>query len=52
MNRSPHDCGWLRNKYAGGGRNGDEGKVVGGGWSGDCGGDRPLMASSTSSGSL
>jgi hypothetical protein len=52
MNRSPHDRGWLRDKYAGGGRDGDEGKVVDVGMSGDCGGDRPRMANSMSSGSL
>jgi hypothetical protein len=51
MNKFPHDHGQLRDKYAGGGHDGDEGKVVGEGWSGDCGGDRPRTASSTSSGS-
>jgi hypothetical protein len=35
-----------------GGRDGDEGKVDGVGGSGGCGGDRPRMASSMSSGSL
>jgi hypothetical protein len=29
MNKFPHDCGQLRNKYAGGGCDGDNGKVVG-----------------------
>jgi hypothetical protein len=52
MNRSPHDRGRLRDKYAGGGRDGDEGKVLDEGMSGDCGGDRPRTANSTSSGSL
>jgi hypothetical protein len=52
MNRFPHDCGRLRDKYAGGGRNGDDGKVVGVGGSGGCGGERPLKASLTFSGSL
>jgi hypothetical protein len=52
MNKFPHDQGWLRNKYAGGGRDSDEGKVVGEGWSGGCGGDCPRTASSVSSGSL
>jgi hypothetical protein len=51
MNRFPHDRGWLCDKYAGG-RDGDDGKVVGVGGSGGCGGDRPRKASSTSSGSL
>jgi hypothetical protein len=51
MNRFPHDRGQLRDKYAGGGRDGNEGKVVDGGWSGECGGDRPRMANSMSSGS-
>jgi hypothetical protein len=52
MNRSPHDRGRLRNKYAGGGRDGDKGKVLGEGMSGDCGGDCPRTANSTSLGSL
>jgi hypothetical protein len=51
MNKSPHDRGRLRDKYAGGGRDGDEGRVVGVGGSGGCGGERPRKASSTSSGS-
>jgi hypothetical protein len=51
-NRFPHDRGRLRDKYAGGGRDGDEGKVVDVGMSGDCGGDCPRAANSTSSGSL
>jgi hypothetical protein len=51
MNRFPHDRGWLRDKYAGRGCDGNEGKVVDGGCSGDCGGDRPWTANSTSSGS-
>jgi hypothetical protein len=49
MNRFPHDRGQLRDKYVGGGRDGDGGKVVGVGGSG--GGDRPRKASSTLSGS-
>jgi hypothetical protein len=52
MNKFPHDRGWLHETYTGGGRNGDEGKVVGEGWSGGCGGDRPRMASSMLSGLL
>jgi hypothetical protein len=28
MNKFPHDRGWLRKTYTGGGRNSDEGKVV------------------------
>jgi hypothetical protein len=51
MNRFPHNRGWLRDKYVGGGRDGDNGKVVGVGGSGGCGGERPRKASSTSSGS-
>jgi hypothetical protein len=43
MNKFPHDRGQLRDKYAGGGRDGDKGKVVGDGWSGGCGGDRPRI---------
>jgi hypothetical protein len=52
MNKFPHDRGWLHDKYAGGGCDGDEGKVVGDGWSGGCGGDCPRMVNSMSSGSL
>jgi hypothetical protein len=52
MNRFPHDRGRLHDRYAGGGRDGDEGKVDGVGGNGGCGGDRPRTASSTSSGSL
>jgi hypothetical protein len=51
MNRFPHDRGRLRNKYVGGGCDGDNGKVVGIGGSGGCGGDCPRKASSMSSGS-
>jgi hypothetical protein len=51
MNRFPHDHGRLHDKYVGGGRDGDNGKVVGVGGSGGCGGDRPQKASSMSSGS-
>jgi hypothetical protein len=51
MNKFPQDCGQLHNKYAGGGRDSDEGKVAGDGWSGVCGGDRPRLANSISSGS-
>jgi hypothetical protein len=51
MNKFPHDRGWLRDKYAGGGRDGNKGKVVDEGWSGGYGGDRPRTASSTSLGS-
>jgi hypothetical protein len=52
MNKFPHDRGRLHDKYVGGGRNGNEGKVVGEGWSGGCGGDCPRTASLMSSGSL
>jgi hypothetical protein len=52
MNKFPHDRGWLHNKYVGGGCDGDEGKMLGEGWSGGCGGDHPRMASSILSGSL
>jgi hypothetical protein len=52
MNKFPHDRGRLCDKYAGGGRNSDEGQVVGEGWSGGCGGDHPRTASSTMLGSL
>jgi hypothetical protein len=41
MNKFPQDRGQLCDKYAGGGRNSDEGKVVEEGLSGGCGGDRP-----------
>jgi hypothetical protein len=51
MNRFPHDRGRLRDKYVGGGRDGDNGKVVGVGGSGGCGGECPWKVSSTSSGS-
>jgi hypothetical protein len=51
MNKFPHEQGQLHDKYAGEGCNSDEGKVMGEGWSGGCGGDRPQMASSTSLGS-
>jgi hypothetical protein len=51
MNKFPQDRGRLRDKYAGGGRDGDKGKVVGEGWSGECGGDHPRMANSMLSGS-
>jgi hypothetical protein len=49
MKRFPHHRGQLCDKYAGGGCDGDEGKVVGKGWSDGCGGDHPRTASSTSS---
>jgi hypothetical protein len=52
MNKFPHNRGWLCETYTGGGHDGDEGKVVGEGWSGGCGGDHPRMASSMSLGSL
>jgi hypothetical protein len=52
MNRFPQDQGRLDEAYTGGGRDGDEGKVVGEGWSGGCGGNHPQTASSMSSGSL
>jgi hypothetical protein len=52
MNKFPHDRGQLRDKYVGGGRDGNKGKVDDVGGSGGCGGDRPRKASSTSSGSL
>jgi hypothetical protein len=51
MNKFPQDCGRLRDKYVGGGCDGNEGKVVGDGWSGVCDGDRPRLANSISSGS-
>jgi hypothetical protein len=52
MNKFPHDRGQLRDEYVGGGRDIDEGKVVGEGWSGGCGGDCPQTASSMLSGLL
>jgi hypothetical protein len=52
MSKFPHDQGWLREMYMGGGHDGNEGKVVDEGWSGGCGGDCSQTASSMLSGSL
>jgi hypothetical protein len=52
MNKFPHDRGWLRETYTGGGRDGNEGKVVDEGLSRGCGGDYPQMASLMLLGSL
>jgi hypothetical protein len=52
MNKFPHDWGWLHNKYAGGGRDSNKGKVVEEELSGGCGGDCPQTASLMLSGLL